>query len=99
VIIRHQRASSSGKGFRQLARYIRGRSAQPRTTWFLAANLQFVPVALQLKDDRTSVAVDRQDVDAVGARIVRRDFLSEQVEFLLPQFAAEGLPGAYDRGL
>jgi hypothetical protein len=33
------RASSSGKGFRQLARYIRGRSAQPRTTWFLAANL------------------------------------------------------------
>jgi hypothetical protein len=39
VIIRHQRASSSGKDFRQLARYIRGRSAQPRTTWFLAANL------------------------------------------------------------
>jgi hypothetical protein len=39
VIIRHQRASSSSKGFRQLARYIRGRSAQPRTTWFLAANL------------------------------------------------------------
>ena len=39
MIIRHQRASSSDKGFRQLTRYIRGRSAQPRTTWFLAANL------------------------------------------------------------
>jgi hypothetical protein len=39
VIIRHQRASPADRGFRQLARYIRGRSAQPRTTWFLAANL------------------------------------------------------------
>jgi len=39
VIVRHQRASSSHKGFRQLARYIRGRSANPRATWFLAANL------------------------------------------------------------
>jgi hypothetical protein len=39
VIVRHQRASSSHRGFRQLARYIRGRSAKPRTTWFLAANL------------------------------------------------------------
>jgi hypothetical protein len=39
VIVRHQRASSSDRGFRQLARYIRGRSAKPRTTWFLAANL------------------------------------------------------------
>jgi len=39
VIIRHQRASASNKGFRQLARYIRGRSDKPRATWFLAANL------------------------------------------------------------
>jgi hypothetical protein len=39
VIIRHQRTSSGDKGFRQLVRYIRGRSAKPRTTWFLAANL------------------------------------------------------------
>jgi hypothetical protein len=39
VIIRHQRASASKRGFRQLARYIRGRSEKPRATWFLAANL------------------------------------------------------------
>jgi hypothetical protein len=39
VIVRHQRASSGDKGSAQLARYIRGRSAKPRTTWFLAANL------------------------------------------------------------
>ena len=39
MIVRHQRASSSDRGFRQLARYIRGRSAEPRATWFLAANL------------------------------------------------------------
>ena len=42
MIVRHQRASSSHKGFRQLARYIRGRSADPRATWFLAANLSGV---------------------------------------------------------
>ena len=39
MIIRHQRASASNRGFRQLARYIRGRSDKPRATWFLAANL------------------------------------------------------------
>ncbi len=39
MIVRHQRASRSNNGFRQLARYIRGRSANPRTTWFLATNL------------------------------------------------------------
>jgi hypothetical protein len=39
VIIRHQRASSSDRGFRQLAHYVRGRAAKPRATWFLAANL------------------------------------------------------------
>jgi len=49
VIIRHQRASSSDKGFRHLARYIRGRSAQPRTTWFLAANLPGVTTTNDLE--------------------------------------------------
>ena len=39
MIVRHQRASASNKGFRQLARYIRGRSDKPPATWFLAANL------------------------------------------------------------
>ena len=39
MIVRHQRASRSNNGFRQLARYIRGRSAKPRATWFLANNL------------------------------------------------------------
>lgn len=39
MIVRHQRPSTSGKGFRQLAHYIRGRSTDPRATWFLAANL------------------------------------------------------------
>jgi len=39
VIIKSQRASSSSKGFRQLARYIRGRSERPRATWFHAGNL------------------------------------------------------------
>jgi hypothetical protein len=39
MIVRHQRESSSNRGFRHLARYIRGRDSQPRATWFLAANL------------------------------------------------------------
>jgi len=39
VIVRHQRESASNQGFRQLARYIRGRDAKPRATWLLAANL------------------------------------------------------------
>ena len=39
MIVRRQRASASNKGFRQLARYIRGRSDKPRATWFLAANV------------------------------------------------------------
>ena len=39
MIVRHQRASASNRGFRQLARYIQGRSDRPRATWFLAANL------------------------------------------------------------
>ena len=45
MIVRHQRPSTSGKGFRQLARYIRGRSADPRATWFLGANLPGVSTA------------------------------------------------------
>ena len=39
MIVRHHRESTSNQGFRQLARYIRGRDAKPRATWFLAANL------------------------------------------------------------
>jgi hypothetical protein len=39
VIVRHQRESASNKGFRHLARYIQGRGAKPRATWFHAANL------------------------------------------------------------
>ena len=42
MIVRHQRASASNKGFRQLARYVQGRSDTPRATWFLAANLPSV---------------------------------------------------------
>ena len=49
MIIRHQRAASSGKGFRQLASYIRGPSAKPRATWFLAANLPAVTRADDLE--------------------------------------------------
>lgn len=49
MIVRHQRASSSDRGFRQLARYIRGRSAEPRATWFLAANLPGVMRAEDLE--------------------------------------------------
>jgi hypothetical protein len=45
VIVRHQRPSTSGKGFRQLAHYIRGRSTDPRATWFLAGNLPGVTTA------------------------------------------------------
>jgi hypothetical protein len=39
VIVRHQRESASNRGFRHLARYIQGRGAKPRATWFHAANL------------------------------------------------------------
>jgi hypothetical protein len=39
VIVRHQRESASNKGFRHLVRYIQGRGAKPRATWFHAANL------------------------------------------------------------
>ena len=49
MIVRHQRASSSDRGFRQLARYIWGRSAEPRATWFLAANLPGVTTSDDLE--------------------------------------------------
>ena len=45
MIVRHQRPSTSGKGFRQLARYMCGRSTNPRATWFLGANLPGVTTA------------------------------------------------------
>jgi hypothetical protein len=45
MIVRHQRPSKSGRGFRKLARYIRGQSGDPRATWFLAANLPGVATA------------------------------------------------------
>ena len=49
MIVRHQRAASSDRGFRRLARYIRGRSAEPRATWFLAANLPGVTTSDDLE--------------------------------------------------
>jgi len=49
VIVRHQRESASNKGFRQLARYIRGRDTKRRATWFLAANLPGVTGADDLE--------------------------------------------------
>ena len=39
MIVRHQRESASDRGFRRLARYIHGRGAKSRATWFHAANL------------------------------------------------------------
>jgi hypothetical protein len=39
MIVRHQRESASDRGFRHLPRYIHGRGAKPRATWFHAANL------------------------------------------------------------
>jgi len=70
VIVRHQRASSSHRGFRQLARYIRGRSAKPRTTWFLAANLPGVTTTNDLElACRLVEAVDAQNTRAGSDRI------------------------------
>jgi len=70
VIVRHQPASSSHRGFRQLARYIRGRSAKPRTTWFLAANLPGVTTTDDLElACRLVEAVDAQNTRAGSDRI------------------------------
>jgi hypothetical protein len=49
VIVRHQRESASNRGFRHLARYIRGRDTKSRATWFLAANLPGVTRADDLE--------------------------------------------------
>ncbi|MGB5350815.1 MAG: TraI/MobA(P) family conjugative relaxase [Polyangiales bacterium] len=61
MIVRHQRESASNRGFRHLARYVRGRDTKPRATWFHAANLPGVSG----KDD---VEVACALVDAVQAQ-------------------------------
>ncbi len=69
MIVRHQRASSSDRGFRQLARYIRGRSAEPRATWFLAANLPGVTTSDDLElACRLAEAVNAQNTRAGNNR-------------------------------
>jgi hypothetical protein len=64
VIVRHQRESVSNQGFRQLARYIRGRANNPRATWFRAANLPGVS-----RTDDLELAC--RLVEAVQARNIR----------------------------
>jgi hypothetical protein len=64
VIVRHQRESASNRGFRHLARYIQGRDAKPRATWFHAANLPGVSG----KDD---LELACKLVDAVQAQNTR----------------------------
>jgi hypothetical protein len=69
VIVRHQRPSKSGKGFRQLARYIRGRRDDLRTTWFLAANLPGVATAHDVElACRLVEAVQAQNTRAANDR-------------------------------
>ena len=64
MIVRHQRESTANKGFRRLARYIRGRGAKSRATWFHAANL---PGVLGTDDLELACAL----VEAVQARNTR----------------------------
>jgi hypothetical protein len=64
MIVRHQRESASNQGFRQLARYIHGRGAKPRVSWFHAANLPCV----NGKDD---LELACQLVEAVQAQNTR----------------------------
>ena len=64
MIVRHQRESVSNRGFRQLARYIRGREAEPRATWFLSANLPGVT-------GRDDLELACKLVDAVQAQNTR----------------------------
>jgi hypothetical protein len=64
VIVRHQRESASNRGFRHLARYIRGREAEPRATWFLSANLPGVT-------GRDDLELACKLVDAVQAQNTR----------------------------
>jgi hypothetical protein len=54
----------SNRGFRQLARYIRGREAEPRATWFLSANLPGVT-------GRDDLELACKLVDAVQAQNTR----------------------------
>ena len=69
MIVRHQRSSASGNGFRQLARYIRGQSHAPRATWFLAANLPAVTTARDVElACRLVEAVQAQNTRAGKAR-------------------------------
>ena len=69
MIVRHQRSSASGNGFRQLARYIRGKSHAPRATWFLAANLPAVTTARDVElACRLVEAVQAQNTRAGKAR-------------------------------
>jgi hypothetical protein len=68
VIVRHQRESASNQGFRQLARYIRGRNAQPRATWFHAANLPGVSG----KDDLELACLLVEAVQAQNTRAGRK---------------------------
>ena len=64
MIVRHQRESVANRGFRHLARYIRGRDTKPRATWFHAANLPGVSG----KDD---LELACKLVDAVQAQNTR----------------------------
>ena len=64
MIVRHQRPATSGKGFRQLAHYIRGRSTDPRATWFLGGNL---PGVITAKDVELACRL----VEAVQAQNTR----------------------------
>ena len=64
MIVRHQRESTANKGFRHIARYIRGRGAKSRATWFHAANL---PGVLGTDDLELACAL----VEAVQARNTR----------------------------
>ena len=64
MIVRHHRESASNRGFRHLARYIQGRGAKSRATWFHAANL---PEVVGRDDLELACAL----VDAVQAQNTR----------------------------
>ena len=67
MIVRHQRESASNRGFRQLARYIRGRETEPRATWFLSANLPGVSGRDDLGSPASSSTRSRPRTPALGA--------------------------------
>gem|GEM_PF-2876241 len=69
MIVRHQRESASNQGFRQLTRYIRGRSAKPRASWFHACNLPGVSRTDDLElACRVVEAVQAQNIRAGSKR-------------------------------